>query len=375
MKERLLLSSPHMSDEGFEQEFVKEAFDTNWIAPLGSNVDGFEGDIVNYTHTKYALATNSGTAAIHLALIVAGVGNGDKVLCQSLTFSASANPIYYQGAEPIFIGSERDTWNMDPQALEQALIEQPETKAVIVVHLYGIPAKITEISEICKKHNVILIEDAAESLGSTFNGQMTGTFGDYGIYSFNGNKIITTSGGGMLVSNDLEKINLARKLSTQAREEAIHYEHKLIGYNYRLSNVSAGIGRGQMKILDKRVKRKQEIYFRYMQNFSKLDEIEMMPYPEGTVSNCWLSAIVLKNHNPISVIDYLNSHNIESRPIWKPMHQQPVFSHHEYYGSNYESELFDNGLCLPSDSKMTNEQIDHVSNLIISHLMSDEGKA
>ena len=263
MKERIFLASPHMSDEGYEREYVKEAFDTNWIAPLGENVNKFEEELAEYVGIKHAAALSAGTAAIHMAFKALEVKKGDIVFCSSLTFSATANPIIYQDATPVFIDSEKDTWNMDPKALEKAFEKYPHPKAVIVVHLYGTPAKIDKIKEICDKHKVPLVEDAAESLGATYKGKQTGTFGKYGIYSFNGNKIITTSGGGMLVSEDEERIAKVRFWATQSREKARHYEHKEIGYNYRMSNIVAGIGRGQLKVLDLRIKQKTEIYNRY----------------------------------------------------------------------------------------------------------------
>src|SRR5690554_4410853 len=256
MGEKIFLASPHMSDEGYEQEYVKEAFDTNWIAPLGANVTGFENELAAKVGVGHAAALASGTAAIHMALKAAGVGEGDIVFCQDLTFAASANPIIYQNATPVFIDSNLETWNMDPDALEEAFEKYPNAKAVIVVHLYGLAADMDKIVELCKKHNAILIEDAAESLGTTYKGKHTGTIGDYGIYSFNGNKIITTSGGGMLVSNDEERIAKVRFWATQAREKARHYQHEEIGYNYRMSNIVAGIGRGQLKVLDRKWQRR-----------------------------------------------------------------------------------------------------------------------
>ncbi len=368
MTKKLLLSSPHMSEEEFELSFVKEAFDSNWIAPLGPNVDGFESDLKEYLGVKNALALVSGTSAIHLALQLAKVGENDIVLCQSLTFAATANPITYQKATPVFIGSEPDTWNMDPEALEKALIKYPQAKAVIVVHLYGIPAKIDQIKEICDRYNVVLIEDAAESLGTVYKGKMTGTFGKYGILSFNGNKIITTSGGGMLVSDNSEDILLARKLSTQARENELHYEHTMIGYNYRMSNVCAGIGRGQMKVLDQRIQKKQEIYFEYKRLFSVNSNIEMMPYVEGTISNCWLTAITIKGKDPFELVRKLQENGIESRPIWKPMHLQPVFEKNDYIGNDFADELFKTGLCLPSDTKMTMEDVKRVTEEVLNFM-------
>lgn len=365
MSERILLASPHMSDEGFEQEYVKEAFDTNWIAPLGKNVNEFENAIVEMTGTKNALALNSGTSAIHLALKAAGVGVDDIVFCQDLTFSATVNPIMYQGAKPVFIDSERQTWNMDPKSLEQAF-EKYTPKAVVVVHLYGVSAQIDKIKAICDEHHVPLIEDAAESLGTIYNGQWTGTFGDYGIYSFNGNKIITTSGGGMLVSNNEEGILKARYWATQAREPVLHYEHKDVGYNYRLSNICAGIGRGQLKVLEERVAKKNSIFNAYKDGFSEIPEITMLDDQENERSNHWLSPLLIQSDTitPKNVIDKLNEANIESRPVWKPMHLQPVFEQFDFVGSGVSTELYEQGLCLPSDTKMTKKEQDRVIEVI-----------
>ena len=365
--ERILLASPHMSNEGYEQEYIKEAFDTNWIAPLGENVDKFEEEIANYANIESATALSAGTAAIHMALKALDVKRGDIVFCQSLTFSATANPIIYQDATPVFIDSEYETWNMDPKALEQAFEKYPNPKAVLVVNLYGTPAKLDEILEICKKHNTPVIEDAAESLGATLNDKQTGTFGEFGIYSFNGNKIITTSGGGMLVSNNVEKIKKVRFWSTQSREPERHYEHKEIGYNYRMSNICAGIGRGQLKVLDKRIAKKTEIYETYQKSFKDIPEIKMQPYLEKSKPNHWLSAILLDENSkikPLDIIVALEKENIESRPIWKPMHLQPVFENCDFIttakqGSNSQ-DIFERGVCLPSDTKMTEEEQERV---------------
>ncbi|MCT1797315.1 aminotransferase class I/II-fold pyridoxal phosphate-dependent enzyme [Aerococcus viridans] len=365
MMDRILLSSPHMSEQGYEQEYVKDAFDKNWIAPLGENVDKFEEELVEMTKAGNALALSSGTSALHLALKAAGVGQDDIVFCQSLTFSASANPIRYEKAIPVFIDSEYETWNMDPKALEEAF-EKYTPKAVIVVNLYGLSAKLDEIKAICEKHNTPLIEDAAESLGTVYKGQWTGTFGDYGIYSFNGNKIITTSGGGMLVSNNKEGIAKARYWATQAREQVLHYEHKDIGYNYRLSNVCAGIGRGQLKVLADRVDKKRAIYNKYAEGFKDIDAITMIPDHDYETSNHWLSALTLDPQviTPTEIIDALAKENIESRPVWKPMHMQPVFEEYDFIGGNVAQSLYENGVCLPSDSKMTNEQQQQVIEII-----------
>ncbi len=367
MKERILLSSPHMSDEGYEKEYLQEAFDTNWIAPLGTNVTGFENEVAEYVGIKNAAALNSGTSAIHLALVAAGVTKGDVVICQSLTFIASANPIMYQGATPVFVDSEKDTWNMSPIHLEEALKKYPNAKAVVIVHLYGISAKIDEIKEITDRYGVALIEDAAESLGTIYKGQHTGTFGDYGIYSFNGNKIITTSGGGMLVSNNKEKVEKVRFWSTQARDKALHYQHSELGYNYRMSNVVAGIGRGQLKVLEDRVEKKRSIFKYYKEKLSDLEGLEMMPEQTHERSNYWLSAIQLTGSvRPIDVIEELDKNNIESRPVWKPMHLQPFYEEFDYFGTDVSNKLFENGVCLPSDTKMTKEQQDRVIGVIRS---------
>lgn len=370
MVKRIFLASPNMSKEGYEQKYVKEAFDTNWVAPLGENVNKFEEELAKYVGIKHAAALSSGTAAIHMAFKALDVKQGDIVFCSDLTFSATVNPVIYQNAVPVFIDSEKDTWNMDPKALEKAFEKYPNPKAVIVVHLYGTPAKIDEIKEICDKHGVPLVEDAAESLGATYKGKQTGTFGKYGIYSFNGNKIITTSGGGMLVSNDEERIAKVRFWATQAREKARHYEHKEIGYNYRMSNIVAGIGRGQLKVLDERIGQKTDIYNTYKEAFKDIDDIEMEPIPEHSKPNHWLSVITLKENSkvkPIDVMEVLEKENIESRPVWKPMHMQPVFKDYDFIkveGDAVSTELFERGVCLPSDTNMTKEDQDRVINII-----------
>ena len=370
MEKRIFLASPHMSDEGYEKEYIKEAFDTNWIAPLGENVNKFEEEIANYVGIEDAAALSAGTAAIHMAFKALDVKQGDVVFCSDLTFSATANPITYQNATPVFIDSEKDTWDMDPKALEKAFEKYPNPKAVILVHLYGTPAKIDEIKEICDKHGVPLVEDAAESLGSTYKGKQTGTFGKYGIYSFNGNKIITTSGGGMLVSNDKERIGKVRFWVTQSREKERHYEHKEIGYNYRMSNIVAGIGRGQLKVLDKRIEQKTKIYETYKNGFKDIQDIEMQPIPEKTKPNHWLSVITLKENSkvkPIDIMEVLEKENIESRPVWKPMHMQPVFKNCDFIKTEEQAvgeDLFNRGVCLPSDTKMTKEEQERVITII-----------
>ena len=363
--DRIYLSSPHMSEEGYEMEYVQQAFDSNWIAPLGENVDGFEKELALKVGSKAAAALNSGTAALHMALKAADVGAGDIVFCQSLTFSATANPIIYQGAVPVFIDSDEGTWNMCPLTLEQAFHKYPNVKAVIVVHLYGLSADMDRIVELCRHYNVVLIEDAAESLGAYYKGKHAGSMGDYGIFSFNGNKIITTSGGGMLVSNNEERIKKVRFWATQSRDSARHYEHSELGYNYRMSNVVAGIGRGQLKVLGQRVAKKQYIYECYRRELGLLDGIGFMPRNEWNESNYWLSAITLHGRvTPLDVIEALEKENIESRPVWKPMHLQPYFSEYSYVGGQVSERLFTHGLCLPSDTKMTDEDVERVINKI-----------
>lgn len=372
---RIYLASPHMG--GLEEVFVKEAFDTNWIAPLGANVDGFEKELSEYVGSKTGAALSSGTAAIHMALKVIGVEKGDKVFCSSLTFAASCNPIIYEGGIPVFIDSEPESHNMSPVALEKAFKAYEEKgempKAVIVVNLYGQSADMDKIIEICKKYNVPIIEDAAESLGATYKGKHSGTFGEYGIYSFNGNKIITTSGGGMLVSNNEEGIAKVRFWSTQARDKARHYEHTELGYNYRMSNIVAGIGRGQLRVLEDRVAKKKEIFETYKEAFKEIEDIEMMPVCEYGEPNYWLTTITLNENSkvkPLDIILALEKENIESRPIWKPMHIQPYYKEYDFYSHNDEGEIsisediFNRGLCLPSDTKMTKEEQERVIKII-----------
>ena len=358
---RIYLASPHMSDEGYEMEYIKEAFETNWIAPLGANVDGFERELAEKVGAKHAAALSSGTAAIHMALKAAGVGQGDIVFCQDLTFAATVNPVIYENAIPVFIDSNYETWNMCPKALEEAFEKYPEVKAVIVVHLYGLSADMDKIVDLCKKHNVVLIEDAAESLGTYYKGKHTGTFGEYGVFSFNGNKIITTSGGGMLVSDNEERIQKVRFWSTQARDKARHYQHSELGYNYRMSNIVAGIGRGQLKVLDKRIEKKKYIFEYYKRELGHLEGLDFMPINDWNEPNYWLSCITLSGKvRPLDILEALEENNIESRPIWKPMHLQPFYEKYDFIGTGVSEKLFENGLCLPSDTKMTDEDLDRV---------------
>jgi dTDP-4-amino-4,6-dideoxygalactose transaminase len=365
MSNRIYLSSPHMSDEGYEMQYVKEAFDTNWIAPLGENVNEFEKELAAKVGSKAAAALSSGTGAIHLALRAAGVGERDIVFCPTLTFSATANPIIYQNAIPVFIDSDYETWNMCPKALEEAFKKFPQVKAVIVVHLYGLSADMDKIMEICKKNHVAVIEDAAESLGGYYKGQHTGTFGDYGIFSFNGNKIITTSGGGMVVSNNEEKVEKVRFWATQSRDQARHYQHSELGFNYRMSNVVAGIGRGQLKILKQRVEKKKYIFEFYKRELGELDGLSFMPVNEWDEPNYWLSSITLTGQiRPIDIMEALEKENIESRPVWKPMHLQPFFEKYAFVGTDVSEKLFENGVCLPSDTKITDEDLERIVDII-----------
>lgn len=368
-KKRIYLSCPTMHGE--EQKFINEAFDTNWVAPLGPNVNAFEKEMSEYVGISYASALSAGTAAIHLAFRILGVQEGDIVFTPSLTFSATCNPIVYEKAVPIFIDSENETWNMDPKALEKAFEKYPNPKAVIVVHLYGTPAKLDEILEICNAHHVPLVEDAAESLSSTYKGKHTGTYGKIGIYSFNGNKIITTSGGGMLVSKEEEITKQATFLATQARDPARHYQHSQIGYNYRMSNITAGIGRGQLLYLEEHKALKKAIYNKYKAAFADIPEIRMNPLnPDGDANN-WLSCMTISEDsrvNPDMIMDALEKENIESRPIWKPMHLQPVFSEYDFIqadeGKSVSEEIFNRGLCLPSDIKNTDEDMELIISII-----------
>lgn len=365
MNQKIWLSSPHMGKKEFE--YVTEAFDTNWIAPLGPHVDGFEKDIeAQLAQGVHAAALSSGTAAIHLALILLGVKAGDEVICQSFTFSASANPIAYQGATPVFVDSEKDTWNMDPELLREAIEDRiakgKKPKAIIAVHLYGMPAKMKEIMAIAGEYEIPVIEDAAEALGSHLKGQAMGTFGDLGILSFNGNKIITTSGGGALVSRNAEWIKKARFLATQARDAAPHYQHSHIGYNYRMSNVCAAIGRGQMAVLADRVEQRRKNFIFYKKAFEGIEGISFLEEPEGYFSNRWLTTVLVEGKVSREQIRLaLEEDNIESRPLWKPMHLQPIFAKAPAYTNGVSEGLFDKGLCLPSGSNLSEEDLERVA--------------
>lgn len=366
MKKRISLSTPTM--HGVEMEYIKEAFDRNWVAPLGFNCDGFENETVQFLNAEkplFALALSSGTAALHLAVKLAGIGPGDVVLCSDLTFSATANPICYEGGIPVFVDSEADTWNMDPAALERAFEQYPRAKAVMLAHLYGTPAQMDEILAICRRHGAVLIEDAAEALCASYHGQRCGTFGTYGVFSFNGNKLITTSGGGMLLTGDREKRDKALFWATQSREPALWYEHQELGYNYRMSNIVAGIGRGQLRFVEEHRSRKEAIYRRYEQGLAGLP-VRMNPWMKDTSPNFWLSCLYIDPACPVSPLDVLHAlaeENMEARPAWKPMHMQPVFRGCGFVtagGAPVSEDIFARGLCLPSDIKMTPEEQDAV---------------
>lgn len=377
MNPKIWLSSPHMG--GTELQYIKEAFDENWIAPLGPNVNGFEKDLEDYLDDNvHVAALSSGTSAIHLGLILLGIQTGDEVICQSMTFSASANPIAYLGAKPVFIDSEKETWNMCPDFLEEAVTsgirKGKKPKAIIVVHLYGMPAKMPEIMKIAEKYDIPVIEDAAEALGSSIHGKKCGTFGKINILSFNGNKIITTSGGGALVSHDEELVIKSRFLATQARDSAPHYQHSEIGYNYRMSNICAGIGRGQMEVLMERVNQRRKNFDFYKEHLNKIPGILFLEEPDGFFSNRWLSAIIIdpklspNNKTREDLRIYLETLNIESRPLWKPMHLQPVFLDSDYFGDTVAENLFTDGLCLPSGSNLTEENLNAVNNALLNVL-------
>jgi dTDP-4-amino-4,6-dideoxygalactose transaminase len=372
MNSKIWLSTPHIGDN--EKNYVTEAFDTNWVAPLGPNVTGFENDLASYLDTEtHVAAFSSGTAALHLALILLNIQTGDEVICQSMTFSASANPVRYQHATPVFIDSEPDTWNMDPKLLKEAIKDRiakgKKPKAIIPVHLYGMPAKMKDILSIAEQYEIPVIEDAAEALGSSINGQRCGTFGLMGILSFNGNKIITTSGGGALVSKEEKYIQQATFLATQARDAAPHYQHSQIGYNYRLSNICAGIGRGQMEVLGERIQQRRANFSFYENALSDIHGISFLCEPEGFFSNRWLTTILINPEltNGVTREDVrlaLEKENIESRPLWKPMHLQPVFREYPYYGGKVAETLFEQGLCLPSGSNLKKDELERVVKII-----------
>lgn len=377
-KEKIWLSSPHMG--GKELDYIHSAFDANWIAPLGPNVNGFEEDIASYLATKdvEVAALSSGTAALHLALILNGVGPGDEVLCQSMTFAASANPIKYQGATPVFIDSEEKTYNICPVQLEKAVKDRidkgKKPKAIIAVHLYGMPYQVDEINRISNEYNIPVIEDSAEALGSTYKNKKCGTFSEYSILSFNGNKIITTSGGGALVTPSAEIKKKAVFLATQARDDAPHYQHSQVGFNYRLSNISAGIGRGQMEVLDERVSQRRKMFEFYLNLFADFDGIDLLEEPgDDFFSNHWLTVIQVdpSKTGGITREDIrlaLEKENIESRPLWKPMHMQPVYSKDPFYGTGIAERLFENGLCLPSGSNLTDEDRSRIKRSLLECL-------
>jgi dTDP-4-amino-4,6-dideoxygalactose transaminase len=378
MNSKIWLSSPHMG--GSEQKFVQEAFDTNWVAPLGPNVNCLEQDLESYLgNQSFVGALSSGTAAIHIGLILLGVKAGDEVICQSMTFSASANPILYQGALPVFIDSENETWNLCPVALEQAIIDRiangKKPKAIIAVHLYGVPYKVEAIKAISDKYAIPVLEDSAEALGSSYKGQQCGTFGDIGVLSFNGNKIITTSGGGAIVTPTKELKDKAIFYATQSRDNAPHYQHSEIGYNYRMSNICAGIGRGQMQVLDDHVALRRNMNDFYVALFKDISNVTVFTAPnDDYYANHWLSAIIVES-NQDKAIDRetlrlaLEAANIESRPLWKPMHLQPVFEKYPYYGNKVAQNLFDNGLCLPSGSNLTDEDRERITAVVQEFFM------
>ncbi|MES2517791.1 MAG: DegT/DnrJ/EryC1/StrS family aminotransferase [Bacteroidota bacterium] len=367
MNNKIWLSSPHMG--GNEINYVNKAFESNWIAPLGPNVDNFEKDLCSFTGSKFAAALSSGTAAIHLALIQLGIKSGDEVICSTFTFSATVNPIIYQGAIPIFIDSEDLTWNMSPRLLEQAIVDRiskgKKPKVIILVHLYGMPAQMDEIIKVANHYEIPIIEDAAEALGSTYKAKALGTFGKVGILSFNGNKIITTSGGGALISDDDDFVKQSRFLATQARDNAPHYQHSQVGYNYRMSNISAGIGRGQMEVIAQRVEQRRNNYEFYLSKLSNLSSISFLQEPKEYYSNRWLSCILLKNYEERESLRIaLEKENIESRPLWKPMHLQPIFERYPTYLDDTSENLFNQGLCLPSGSNLEKSQLNKVVDTI-----------
>lgn len=359
-------------------EFINEAFTANWISPAGPHIAAFEEELANYNGIAHCAALSSGTAAIHLALIILGVTRGDEVICSSFTFSGSCNPIAYQGAVPVFVDSETDSWNMNPSILEDAIKDRiakgQKPKAIILVHLYGMPAKMEELMTVARKYGIPVIEDAAEAIGSTYRGGRLGTFGDIGIFSFNGNKIITTSGGGALVSNNEVWVKKARFLATQARDQTPHYEHSEIGYNYRLSNICAAIGRGQLEVLNERVQQRRAVFDHYTQTFKRVNGMRFQPEFEGSYSNRWLTTLTFDEAMGRGVNERirikLDEQNIESRPLWKPMHLQPVFKDAPFYGSGVSEKLFTSGLCLPSGSSMTKDDLDRVTEIVLHEVTS-----
>lgn len=363
---KIWLSSPHMGGE--ELKFVQEAFETNWISPVGPNLTEFEKELSQYCKVDDSAVLSSGTAAIHLSLIMLNVRAGDEVICSTFTFSASCNPIVYQGAMPVFVDSEQDTWNMDPNLLEEAIIDRikktgKKPKAIILVHLYGTPAKLDRLLSIANYYSIPIIEDAAESLGSLYKGRQVGTFGLFGVFSFNGNKIITTSGGGALVCKDRALLERARYLATQARDPAPHYQHSVIGYNYRLSNICAGIGRGQLRVLDQWVEKRRNNFYQYKKTLADVRQISFPSEPSSCHSNRWLTTILVEPMNGVNretIRLALDSKNIESRPLWKPMHLQPAFEQCPAYTNGTSEQLFENGLCLPSGSNLTEDQLSRV---------------
>ena len=371
MNDKIWLSSPHMG--GTEQKYVQEAFDTNWVAPLGPNVNGFEKDLATYVgEDSHVAALSSGTAALHLGLILLGVKPGDEVICQTMTFSASANPIAYLGAIPVFVDSEMETWNMCPQALEEAIKDRiaqgKKPKVILPVHLYGMPANMEAIMAVANHYEIPVLEDAAEALGSSIDGQMCGTFGEMACLSFNGNKIITTSGGGALVAKQKEHVEKVVFLATQARDDAPHYQHSEIGYNYRMSNIVAGIGRGQMEVLDAHIQNRRSNFEYYKEAFADIEAISFVEEPEGYISNRWLSTILVDPNSGITretIRFALEEVNIESRPLWKPMHLQPVFAESPFYGDGTAEKLFNDGLCLPSGSNLNEEDLERVVKTIV----------
>jgi len=367
MNKRIFLSAPHMS--GNELKYIEKVFESNYIAPLGEYVNKFEESIKNYTGVKNALAVTSGTAAIHLALRVLGIAKGDDVLASTFTFIGSVNAILYQGANPVFIDSDKETWNLSPKLLNKYLCEcEKKPKALVITHLYGMSADIEKIADICKLHGVYLIEDAAESLGAIYNGKHTGTFGDFGIYSFNGNKILTTSGGGMLVSSNKDWIEKAKFYSTQAKEPFIHYEHEEYGYNYRMSNVLAAIGVGQMEVIEERVQKKREIFEWYKEFLSDVEEITFMPELENSRGNRWLTAMIFKKSDYNKIMKALEEVNVESRPLWKPMHMQKLFENAKAIVDGTSEELFRKGLCAASSTTMSKDDVKMICDVIKENL-------